>query len=568
MPLVGSLLDILLVEHEDDEVARVRRALAGTLRPGRVRVASTMREAVAAIDDREPSVAILAQCCTRGPSPDAGRLAAHAPDMPIIVVADVPNGLGHARKLGAQEYMQRSRLSADTIAQSVRYAIEKKRSEAVLTRAACHDPVTGLYNRRHFLGLLEHALTRAQRTSTSVNVLFVDLDDFKQINDSLGHTSGDLMLERVGQRLRGAVRESDVVARTGGDEFAVLIEGVSDAALASISEKIIGSSTRPYDIAGVDVITTASIGIAGFPRTGSDATSILTYADAALSRAKARRGSAFEFASDGMTNKVRDAFDTEMLLRRALDRDEFELHYQPIVARASGSTQAVEALLRWRPSGTNAIVSPADFLPILERTGLLREVGAWVLRTACAQCRKWQQELDSDLRVAVNVSPVQLASNDFAQTVAQVLEETGLAPECLQIEITEQVLLQRTEQNLSILGRVRDMGVNLAIDDFGSGYASLSYLTAFPFDTVKIDRSFVNGVADGTDDAMITAGILDIASKLGRMTIAEGVETEAQMSFLAQHPCDEVQGYLFSRPLTGPAFEAFHRRGLGVAHPA
>lgn len=566
--MVGALLDILLIEHDGDDLARVRHALSGDVRPGRVRIAPTVGEAIAEIDAREPSLAILAQCCATGPSDDAERLARHAPDMPIIVLGDVADGLSQARKLGAQEYLQRTRLSGDTMAQAIRYAIEKKRTEAVLTRAARHDPVTGLYNRRHFLGLLDHALTRAQRSSTSVNVLFFDLDDFKQINESLGHTAGDLMLERVGERLRSAVRSSDVVARTGADEFGILIEGVTDAALASIAEKVLNWTLRPFDVGGVEVMTTASVGIAGFPRSGMDASSVLKQADRALSRAKVRRGSAFEFAAQGMSTRVRDAFETEMALRRALDRDEFELHYQPIVDRASGSTQAVEALLRWRPQGSEKVVPPADFLPILERTGLLRDVGAWVLHTACEQCRKWQRELDPELRVAVNVSPVQLASNDFAETVARVLEDTGLAPECLQIEITEQVLLQRTEENLSILGRVREMGVNLAIDDFGSGYSSLSYLTAFPFDTVKIDRSFVDGVADGTDDAMITAGILDIASKLGRMTIAEGVETEAQMTFLAQHPCDEVQGYLFSRPLSVPAFEAFHRERMGVVHPA
>lgn len=566
--MVGALLDILLVDHDPDDLARVREALSDKVRPGRVRVASSIRDALSRIDDREPSLAVLAQSCAKGPGPEAERLARHAPQMPIIVLGDVEDGLAPARRLGAQEYLQRSSLTADTIAQAIRYAIEKKRSEAVLTRAACHDTVTGLYNRRHFLGLLDHALTRAQRTSKSVNVLFVDLDDFKQINESLGHAAGDLLLERIGERLRRAVRSSDVVARTGADEFGILVEGVTDASLASIAEKILASTGRPLEVSGVEVITTASVGIAGFPRTGSDASTVLKHADGALYRAKRRRGSAFEFAADGMNSAVRDAFETEMALRRALDREEFELHYQPIVDRATGTTQAVEALLRWRPAGSDDVVPPSDFLPILERTGLLRDVGEWVLHTACSQCRTWQDELDSELRVAVNVSPVQLASNDFADTVARILADTGLEPQCLQIEITEQVLLQRTEENLSILGRVRDMGVNLAIDDFGSGYASLSYLTAFPFDTVKIDRSFVDGVADGSDDAMITAGILDIASKLGRMTIAEGVETEAQMNFLAQHPCDEVQGYLFSRPLPVPAFEAFHRRGMGIPNPA
>ena len=313
----------------------------------------------------------------------------------------------------------------------------------------------------------------------------------------------------------------------------------------------------PFTVGGVDLVVTPSIGIAGFPDAGDNASALLQHADIAMYRAKSRGRNTIEFFTEEMNTVVRESFELELALRRALAQNEFELYYQPIIDRVTGGVSTVEALLRWHREGAVEPTGPDEFLPMLERTGLIREVGDWVLQTACAQCRVWQCSLDPSLRISVNVSPAQLAMQGFAERVAQVLRDTDLAPARLVIEITEQVLLERSDENIATLNDLREIGVGVAIDDFGSGYSSLSYLTVFPFDTVKIDRSFVQQVANRSDNALITAGILAIANGLGRNVIAEGVETEDQLCFLAEHDCPEVQGFLFSRPLTAAGFEEF-----------
>ncbi|MEM7416887.1 MAG: EAL domain-containing protein [Gemmatimonadota bacterium] len=553
-------IDVLLIEDDRADARHTEIALKRVLPHSSMRVAESVLSGLDQLREAEPDVILLDLGL-----PDSQGLEGLQEILPVVsgVPVIVQSGLDddqvamEALRAGAQDYIRKGE-PPEVLGRSIQYSVQRSRVTQSLTRSARFDPVTGLTNRAHFMSLLGHAVGRARRTRSSVGVLFLDLDHFKNINDSLGHMVGDIVLKRVAGRLETCVRTSDVVARLGGDEFILMVEGVADAQLARLAEKVLDSVSRPILVEGMEMIMTASIGIAGCPGAGSDANALLTQADTAMYRAKGSGRNKYRFFTDEMNAEVRKAFDLEMKLRKALSRNEFGLVYQPIVDRTTEKVQAVEALIRWYPEGRHKPVSPAEFLPILERTGLIREVGEWGLRTACTQCVEWQRDLDPDLRVAVNVSPVQLATPGFATLAEEILDETGLSAASLQIEITEEVLLQDTDTNIQTLTALRALGVGVAIDDFGSGYSSLNYLTAFPFDTVKIDRAFVAKVTAAPDDALLTAGIIGIARALGRTTIAEGVETADQLEFLSRHPCDGIQGFYFSRPLTVSDFEDFH----------
>lgn len=564
--MAHSPLYVLLIEDDPADARLTEIALKRALSSPTVQVATSVQQGREIVSgDCVPDIILLDLGL-----PDAmglegvTTLARHAPLTPIVVLTgqDDEEVALNALESGAQDYLVKGEASAELLARSIRYSLERKRAECELTRAARYDPVTGLINRAYFLALLEHALERAQRARSPVDVLFLDLDHFKNINDSLGHAAGDQLLREVGARLVRCVRASDVVARLGGDEFTIMVEGVKGTNSASIAKKILEAAQKPYLIDGVEVIVSPSIGIAGYPSSGADAATIVKHADTAMYRAKKEGRNTVEFFTEDMNDSVRKAFEREMAVRRAVSRGHFEVFYQPIVDRAGGTVSGGEALLRWQHEGET--LGPEEFLPILEKTGLIRELGEWVLRSAAHQCRSWHETLGPGLRVAVNVSPAQLRANDFSELVLDVLRDSDLPAECLQLEITEQVLMRDTEANTATLTRLRELGVGVAIDDFGSGFSSLSYLTAFPFDTVKVDRSFLRNVADAGDDALLTAGILAIASSLGRKTVAEGIETSEQMAFLSAHPCDEVQGFLFSEALSAADFEAYHTESVVV----
>lgn len=555
-------IEVLLIE--DQGHARVTEgALRHSLPSSFTRVVPDVMSGIDQLRESEPDVIILD---LSQPGEGLAKLEQILPivsGVPVIVQSGLDDERLAMRALGAgaHDYFVKGQ-SPEQLGRSILYSLERSRVHRDLTRSAHFDPLTNLTNRPHFMSLLAHAVGRARRTKSSVGVMCLDLDQFKNVNDSLGHGVGDVVLDRVAQRLLTCVRTSDVVARFGGDEFTLMVEGVPNAQLARVAEKVLDSVRRPIMVEGMEIVLTASVGIAGFPTVTGDARSLLTHADTAMYRAKAGGRDKYEFFTERMNIEVRRAFDLEMRLRKALRRNEFGLVYQPIVDRSTQRVRSVEALIRWYPDGRHKPIAPAEFLPVLERTGLIREVGDWGLREACNQCVEWQRTLDPELRIGVNVSPVQLATPGFAARVESILAATGLDPSSLQIEITEQVLLKDSEANIGALNALRALGVGVAIDDFGSGYSSLSYLTVFPFDTVKIDRSFVAKVTSAPEDALLAAGILGIARSLGRNTIAEGVETLDQLEFLSEHPCDEIQGYYFSRPLTVAAFEDFHRRGL------
>lgn len=429
-----------------------------------------------------------------------------------------------------------------------------KRSEQQLEHLTHYDPLTDLPNRLLVQSRLEHAIDQARRHRSRVGVLFVDLDRFKNVNDSLGHPVGDALIQAVATRLRGGLRDEDTVARLGGDEFLVVIEDLESAdAAASVASKLTRLVQEPFQVGdGQEVIVSASIGVSLYPDDGDSATGLIQHADAALYQAKARGRDSFCFYSSALTAAVSEHMQMEMGLRRALERGELLIHYQPLVSLDGGPVGA-EALLRWQPPG-EGLVRPDRFIPLAEETGLIVPIGAWVLREACRQARAW---LDAGLElgtVSVNLSVRQFHERNLVALVADVLRETGLPADRLELEITESALMDDVEQAVQTLHMLRALGVALAVDDFGTGYSSLAYLKRFPIGKLKVDQSFVRGIAtDDSDRAIVTATIA-MARSLGFTTTAEGVETEAQLEILRALGCSAYQGYLFSRPVEAVDF--------------
>ncbi|MGA9804025.1 MAG: EAL domain-containing protein [Terriglobales bacterium] len=426
---------------------------------------------------------------------------------------------------------------------------QRKAAEKQIQFLAYYDALTGLPNRTLLQDRLSKALAGARRRKDKVALLFLDLDGFKTINDSLGHSVGDLVLQEVAERLKRFAREQDTVARVGGDEFLIVLTAVKDAADAAVAaERLMHAMTVELVIQGRSLSISCSIGIGIFPEHGTDGETLIKNADAAMYCAKESGCNSFRFFSEGMNAEAMERLTLEHGLRLALEKRELFLVYQPQMDIATGKTTGLEALLRWQHPELG-LVRPDKFIRIAENSGLIIPIGEWVLRTACSQARKWQDEGLLAVPVAVNVSAVQFRQEDFCELIGRVLWETGLAPQYLEMELTESLLLSNAHVTLSVLQNLRAMGLKLAIDDFGTGYSSLSYLRQFPVSKLKIDRSFIRDVAVNPDDAAITTAIIGMAKSLNLKVIAEGVEDEAQMSFLRARQCDEIQGYYFSKPL-------------------
>ena len=433
---------------------------------------------------------------------------------------------------------------------------DRKRDEERLKFLANYDPLTALPNRALFNQRLQRALGHAQRLDTALAVLFIDLDRFKIINDTLGHEAGDSMLQEVARRLTGCLREIDLVARLGGDEFVVLIEQLADVHYASgIAQKVIQAVAAPFTLGGNEYHVTASVGISTYPADGIDGATLLKNADIAMYRAKEQGKNNFQFYAAQMNVHTVAKLSLESGLRRALERDEFLLHYQPKVDLRSGRIVGMEALIRWqRPE--SGMVQPAHFIPLAEETGLIVPIGEWALLTACRCNRAWQLLGMRHLRVAVNLSARQFAQPGLVREVARILEVTGLDAASLELEITESMVMGNPDQARQTLHEFKEMGIALALDDFGTGYSSLGYLRRFPLDHIKIDRSFLRDIPDSADDVILTRTIIAMAHGLRLKVVAEGVETEAQYRFLRAEGCDEMQGYYFSRPVAADEFRA------------
>jgi diguanylate cyclase (GGDEF)-like protein/PAS domain S-box-containing protein len=419
---------------------------------------------------------------------------------------------------------------------------ERRKAEARIAHMAHHDGLTNLPNREFYQERLQQALEQSQPGSKRVAVLCVDLDLFKNVNDSFGHPIGDRLLKAVADRLRSEVRGSNLVARLGGDEFAiVLASDVSPNEASDCAARLIKTLSDCYDIDGIEVVVGASVGIALSPGDGETSEELMRNADMALYRAKSDGGGVHRFFEREMDRQAQKRRDMELDLRRAFANGEFELHYQPLVDLAADRISGFESLLRWRHP-EKGMISPAEFIPVAEDIGLIVALGEWVLREACAEAVKWP----ADVKVAVNLSPVQFRSRNLVQMVISALAHSGLSPLRLELEITESLFLAETEANLAILHQLRELGVSISMDDFGTGYSSLSYLRSFPFDKIKIDRSFVKDLAERSDCVAIVRAISGLGRSLNITTTAEGVETIDQLYWLRAEGCNEVQGFLFS----------------------
>jgi diguanylate cyclase (GGDEF)-like protein/PAS domain S-box-containing protein len=431
-----------------------------------------------------------------------------------------------------------------------------------MAHLAQHDFLTNLPNRVLLNDRIAQAITLAKRNGTQLAVLFLDLDNFKHINDSLGHATGDKLLQSVAQRLINCVRSSDTVSRQGGDEFVILLAGSKnqeDAALTAA--KILSVLALAHSIAKCDLHVTTSIGISVYPADGQDAETLIKSADTAMYHAKEKGRNNYQFFRNDMNIRAVERQFIEANLRRALEKQEFVLHYQPKVNLDTGMITGAEALLRWMHADWGMVL-PERFVPIAEDCGLIVPIGRWVLREACMQAKRWQDAGLAPVSVAVNISALEFREKNFFEGVRAILNETGLEANCLQLEITESVLMSDAESSAAILQELKNMGVQLAVDDFGTGYSSLSYLKRFPIDVLKIDQSFVEGIGSGTDNGIIVGAVIGMGNSLKLRVVAEGVENDTQLTFLKARHCEEGQGYLFSRPIVAEQFTALLATGV------
>ncbi|MES2039540.1 MAG: EAL domain-containing protein [Pseudomonadota bacterium] len=475
--------------------------------------------------------------------------------IPVLMITALEDNSSVERAFaaGASDYIPKP-IHFAVLSQRVRRIIEANQAEKRIRHLAFNDVLTGLPNRTQFLDQLGRRLTMAKENVESVAVLFLDLDRFKNVNDTLGHDVGDRLLIAVAQRIRRSVRNADCVARLGGDEFTVVLSELADpAAAASAAQNICRTLAKPFQIDSHDIFVTASIGISVYPSDGMDVGTLVKHADTAMYRAK-KTNTDFQFFEAAMEHSISERVRLENDLRRALERNELAVFYQPQARMDTGEIIGTEALVRWFHP-TRGMVSPLEFIPMAEETGLIIALGEWVLRTACAQMRNWMDKGMSHLRVAVNLSVSQLLQKDFANTVEQVLFDTGLPAKMLELEITESTLMEHAQDTLAILDRLRSLGVRLTIDDFGTGYSSLSYLKRFPVDIIKIDRSFVRDIPGDADDAAIVTGIIALAHSLRLEVVAEGVETREQLEFLRAQSCDILQGFYLSKPIPAQQLE-------------
>ncbi len=431
-----------------------------------------------------------------------------------------------------------------------------KEAQQRLKFLASHDSLTGLPNRAFLVERLTHSLALAQRKSHRIAVLFLDLDRFKHVNDTIGHEAGDQVLQTVAARLSACIRESDTLARLGGDEFVVLAEGFDDGSyLTSLAERMLHTISEPFRLQGYEYYLGVSIGISVHPEDGQDGTTLLRCADSAMYSAKESGRNNYQFFTPELNARTQHRYHLEKNLRHALNKQEFLLHYQPKIELKTGRIVGAEALLRW-DHPESGLISPLDFIPIAEETGLIVPIGGWVLAQACHQAAQWRTSIAPDLRIAVNLSPRQFQDENLMKAVLDALDSSGLPAHALELEITESLLMGDSEKLMPLFNSLTKLGVTFSLDDFGTGYSSLSYLQRFPISNLKIDRSFINGIPDNRDSVALTQTIIAMANSLAMNVTAEGVERQSQMDFLKEAGCREMQGFYFSKPVNANEFGA------------
>ncbi|MDB6087767.1 MAG: bifunctional diguanylate cyclase/phosphodiesterase, partial [Gammaproteobacteria bacterium] len=430
--------------------------------------------------------------------------------------------------------------------------VTQKKRERQIRFLAYHDALTRLPNRTLLLSRLRQAIAHAQRSGETLAVLFLDVDRFKTINDTLGHPAGDVLLQQIGRRLTETLRVSDTVARAGGDEFLVLVPGLhSPEDAGPVAEHVLAALSAPFSVAGHSLRITGSVGLSICPRDALDVESLIKYADTALYLAKEQGRNTFRFFSPDLDAKVRARMHLENDLRSAVAHDQFQLHYQPQIELATGRIIGAEALLRWlHPQ--RGLLLPGGFIPLAEETGLILPIGEWALRTACLEARAWH-DAGRRLRIAVNISGRQLNGTDIVGTVRRILAETSCHPQALGLEITESAVMEDPREAITVIRALHDLGIEVTVDDFGTGYSSMAYLKRFALDRLKIDATFVQGIPEDKDDVAIVQATIALARQFRLKVTAEGVETPAQRSFLNTHDCDAIQGFLIGAPLPGQA---------------
>jgi diguanylate cyclase (GGDEF)-like protein len=502
------------------------------------------------------------------------KVYAHSPKVPIIVLSgnDDQQLALYAVKSGAQDYLVKGKIDRELLMKAMQYSIERKRYQEELERQANYDGLTGLPNRHLFHDRLKQAVF-AQRSTKSIAVVFIDLDHFKVINDSLGHNFGDEVLRHVGERLTAAVRDGDTVARLGGDEFVLILsDQTREEVIFRTMRRLIGKVGEPMIVGDRELNITCSAGISLYPQDGPDVQTLLKNADAAMYRAKSVGRNTFQFFTAEMNELANERLSMEQALRRAIERDELLLHYQPRLNLLTGEVDGVEALVRWMHP-VRGLTFPDRFISLAEETGLIVPIGEWVLRTACEQGRDWRRAGFRPV-ISVNLSARQLWGGGLVRLVGDVIAETGMS-EQLELELTESMVMHDAENVIATMLGLKALGVRLSVDDFGTGYSSLSYLKRLPLTALKIDGSFVRDISSGApDEGLIAKAIISLAHSLHLRVIAEGVETEEQRAFLKAHACDEIQGYLVSRPVAAvecvrffPAAKKAGKKG-SLAKPA
>lgn len=547
-----EVCEVLLVEDNLIDAQLIRRLLR---RVGsayyRITHVRTLNDAVLSAEELDPEV-ILADLNlpdSRG-TQTVTSLQTSYPDIPLVIVSAWEDEAISLRsvKAGAQDYLVKGHIDATNLHRVIRYAVERKRTELELVRLAHYDQLTALPNRTLLRERVNHALARAMRSGTGIATLVLDMDRFKEINDTLGHELGDKLLIEAGRRIRASVRDQDTVARLGGDEFAIVLEGVSGAKeVLAVIERICESLGELSSIDGHAIKSSASIGIAIYPENGSDLSELLRAADLAMYQAKSSGRGRYQFFADAMQEEAQSRHALEWALRRAVERKEFRLVYQPQLCLRTGTPIGVEALLRWM-SPTRGLLSPQHFIAGLEEFGLINELGEWVLQTACEQVCQWHSMKFEPMRIGVNVSAQQLEDPMLIDKIRRALADTKLAPEFLELELTESSLMSDPAEAGALLREIRRVGVRISIDDFGTGYSSLTYLHDFPLNALKIDKQFVRSVDSNDRGAPISNMIIGLGKNLGLEVIAEGVETELQLERLRAQGCDIAQGYLYARP--------------------
>lgn len=556
---------VLLIEDNKGDI-RLLEDMLNIAHPRRyeIMVASTLNEGLTLLTANTFDVVLtdLNLPDTDGLS-TVTQIQAHDQTIPVIVLSgqDSETLALEVVHMGAQDYLLKGQGDGHLISRAIDYAIERKRNEQGLSYLANYDSLTGLANRLLFRERLDRALIRADRNKTLVALLVIDLDRFKNINDTLGHDAGDDLLIKVAGRLEECTREGDTIARLGGDEFTIIMEDVKNFEDAvTIAEKVLSFMKTPFNLSAQELYVSPSIGISMYPIDDLKAGNLLKNADSAMYRAKESGRNCYRFYTADMNQQLLSNLNMEAKLRRAIDRQEFVLHYQPKFDMNTHELIGAEALIRWCDP-EEGMISPAVFIPLAEESGLISVITDWVVIEACKQNSRWQQEGYEPIRMAINLSPRQFKQENVAKRIFNQIIYSDLAPKYVELEITEGALMDDVNKSNEILKELKERGIHISIDDFGTGYSSLSYLKKFHLDTLKIDQSFVRDILEDPDDAAIVSAIIAMAKSLRLNVIAEGVETDAQLNYLARKGCNEAQGYLLGKPVSAKEFPRFFKKG-------